>query len=433
MKLKLKKYTLAQGTILFAMLMEAQFFYIVKLPSIFWFGQNSNNKGYIFIIMYATLFLYLLHNRFQSNRNNDTRFTRSFMLIYSIICAILIIRSMLLYDQNLFDMTQCADFLFAPPLVFLFMIAFNQKNGFNKTVEMIVNIVFVIQLVIFIQSILYQFAGIQICYGMRQSGLLSFRNGEMRSPRFPLNFFGIAYAFNQLIYGKLNKSERKKNVLFFLISIYNIAFCTGYRTLTISMVLMLIVILMFSKEIRLEKKLLFILVGIVVAFAGDISGTITDLLSATGTYRSSNVVRYATIDYFWERFIQHPILGWGMIRATNSYTAELSGLSTGNYVLDAAIVGNLSEIGILGVALYVALFIRGFYIAVNVKKSKYRPLLFGMLTYAGISMFGLSIIAIPRCTAIPVLMAYFEYIYFDYKRGISDEDLLCSDVEQEKS
>lgn len=409
---KKEKYTYTQLSILLVLVIEAQFFYILKLPRIFWLGNNPDNKSYIIIILYLCIFFYLLNRHFIIRKNYYFSFLKIYLPVQVFISFILIFRSAILYNQSMFSMTQCADYLFMPFTVIVFLIAFTQKNGFHKIMQMIFWFVFICQIVIFIQGILYFGTGIQFCFGMRETATLELRAGVLRSARYSVNFIGIGYALNNLVNTNKLLVKRNMNILMLTISSVNLLFFNGFRTIVLSTFAMMTIIVFCSKKIGLRKKVLLFVLIIIVLFGFDVLNKFINSFSMTGELSGSTSVRMGSFSFYWDRVKNNPILGYGMIRPYSPKTWKLFGGLRGYVVTDAGIVGALSEIGFLGVMLYVILFIRGIYITTKVKTDSNRPFLIGILLYILISAPSMFIIQISRCLAVPICMAIFEYVYF---------------------
>lgn len=406
-----------QTGLLLVILMEAQFFYILPLPSIFWFGHNSDNKSYVIMLLYLLIFYLFLKNNFKIGRSEYFSFIKPYLIFQVIAAAMLIVRSKYLYSQSWFSMTQCADYLFMPITAIVFMTAFKGGLNFRKMMIILFWVVFICQIVIFLQGITYFSTGVIFCRGMRESGTIGVRNGMLRSARNALNFIGIGYAMNSLLNNYNSGIPKIYLQLMLIISTINLLFFNGYRTLILATFVMLIAIMLFSHKLGKSVKLLLLVGLFVVFFAFGGIDMIFQFFSAEGEYSGSNATRFASYEFYWNRFADNPLFGFGLIRPFNSRTIYLFGGTNRYYVTDAAAIGLLSEVGILGALTYVVLFIRGLYIVRKVKGNCIRPLLIGILVYIVATAPGLIITNISRSLAIPVCMAIFESIYFEYKNN----------------
>lgn len=408
-------FSFIQLGILCVLLMEAQFFYILPLPSIYWFGHNPDNKSYITLILYFLIFCIFVKNNFKIGRSEYFAFVRPYLIFQVIVSAILIVRSKYLYNQSWFSMTQCADYLFMPFTAIVFMVAFKGNTDFKKMMKMLFWVIFICQIVIFLQGITYFATGINFCYGMRETGTIVVRNGMVRSARNALNFIGIGYAMNGLLNNYQTGISKRYIKLMLFISVINILLFTGYRTLILGSMAMLFAILLFSKRVGKSVKFL-ILCGVVIVFiVANGMDILFDFFSTEGSYSGSNVTRLGAYEFFWNRFLDNPLFGFGLIRPYTARTYFLFGGANEYNVTDAAIVGLFSEVGAIGVLTYVILFVRGLYIIKKIKGNSLRPLLVGIMVYIVATSPGLVITNVSRCLAIPVCMAIFESIYYEHK------------------
>ncbi|HHV65849.1 MAG TPA: hypothetical protein GXX46_12395 [Peptococcaceae bacterium] len=413
-----------QKALLFTMLIEAQFFYIFPLPKFFWLGNNPNNKSYIILILYFVIIMLLIANKFKIRLTKYFSFVRPYLIIQVLIAVILIIRSKLLYDQSWFDMTQCADYLFMPLTAIAFLIAFKNEIDYRKMMYVLFWVILICQIVIFVQGIVIRTTGVTFCFGMRETGEIAIRAGMVRSARNCLNFIGIGYSINCLI-NRINRNEsyisKRLNILMFALSIFNLLFFNGYRTIILSTFAMMLVIVIFSKKFAIPKKTLVLIFVMLLLFGFGVYDSIIDFFSLDGKLAGSTLVRIGAAIFFWNRFIENPIFGFGMVRPYTDETWQLFGGDRIYAVTDAGIIGLLSEVGLLGFFTYFVLFGRGLYIVTKLKDNRERSFLIGILVYILASSPALIITNISRCFAIPVCMAIFESVYYRHKAKQNEE------------
>lgn len=415
---KLIKTSLLQKVLILTMLIEAQFFYLFPLPDIFWYGNNPDNKSYILIILYFTLFTLLVVNKFMIKKSQYYSFIKPFLVFQTIVMIILIARSKYLYSQSWFSMTQCSDYLFMLMPSVAFMIAMKENADYKKMMYILVIIVFICQIAIFLNGIILTTTGVTLFQGMRETGNIAVRTGVgVRSARNALNFIGIGYSFNCLLNKNDQYMSKGLNECMFILSVINLMFFNGYRTIMIASFCMMLMIFLCSRSIRMSTKISILILICIVLFVFGLYDKIIESFSTEGDLAGSTLTRMGAYEFFWNRFKDNPVFGFGMIRPYTERTWLLFGGMGRFAVTDAGIVGLLSEVGLLGASAYLILFIRGIYIAIKVKGDYNRPFLFGVLIYIVASCPSIIVTNIPRCMAIPVCIAIFESVYYRYKNN----------------
>lgn len=404
-----------QKLIAFAMLIEVCLFYIFPLPKIFWFGNNGDNKSYILMVLYFAMFFMFVANGLKIRKDKLYDFITPYLVLQVLVAIVLVLRSKSVYSQSWFDMLMCADYLMVPITSIAFMAAMKKEEDYQKMLYLIFIFVFICQVVILIQGIIYNTTSIIIFKGMSSSGVPRMRNGSIRATWTILNFIGLDYAmFTFLNKGKQLATKKQASILL-IISIINLVFFCGTRAIVIATFLSFLAMYVFGRKIKLMRKIMIVFLAVVLLFGFGLYGRIVKSFSVDGEYGGSTSVRMHEMDYYTKQIKRNPVFGMGLVRPKRNDLKLIYGGPLGGTPTDVGLVGLVAETGLLGTGCFAILFFRGIYIILKTRKDENNVYLIGLLAYIIATMPSIIITNISYITGMAICVAIFEGVYYRYK------------------
>lgn len=409
------KLTVLQKLIVLSILIEICFFYIFPLPSFFWYGNNGDNKSYILMILYLALAYLLVKSEFKVKISSAYKFISMYLIIQISIALVLVIRSKNLYSQSWFDMAMCADYLMFPIAAIVFLAAMKEEMDYQKMLYVIFWCIFVCQIVIFIQGMVYWVASVIIFRGMSSTGIPRIRGGMIRATWSTLTFIAYNYAFWVILEKKDQIVARKHALLMFIISTINLLLFCGTRANIFAQLFGVAVMYIFSKKIKISKKVFLVAFVAILLYGFGLNDKIMESFSLEGEYGGSTSVRLQELNYYIRQIRNDPLFGMGLIRPVRSdLILAYRGASRGT-PNDVGLIGLLAETGLLGTGCFAILFFRGIYIIYKLKEDGNRIFLIGLIAYIIATFPTLIITNAARVYALPVCIAIFEGVYYRYK------------------
>jgi|GEM_PF-5873865 len=415
-RIKVYRQTIIKLIVLITIIIEVNFFYLLPLPPIFWLGNNDNNKIYIIGMTYIAIILIAIFNSRKIVINKYNLFMTVYLSIQVITSIVLVVHSKNLYSQSLFDMLMCADYLMVPIMVIPYMYLIKKEESFKKFLHIIFMIIFIVQIVIFLQGFIYLFTGSIVFKGMSETGIPRIRGNNIRSTWSAFNFIGIAYAFNCLINNKYYLTSKKKARSMMIITFINLLLFCNTRLLIVATLFMLFIMYVFNKSIALRYKIMLLVTGFFILIFGGVLESFIMSFDINGMYAGSTSVRIHEVEYYWNQFLSNPLFGMGLVRPIRSDLKLVYGGIIGGTPTDVGILGLAAEVGIIGITMFGILLIRGIYIIRKLDKyNNNRLLLIGLLMYILATLPTLIITNISRIVALPLCMAIFESVYYNSK------------------
>lgn len=145
-----------------------------------------------------------------------------------------------------------------------------------------------------------------------------------------------------------------------------------------------------------------------------------------GTTRS----RIYALDYFYNMYRSNPILGFGMLDTSNDYTLKLwTGPDGNRYLDDLGVIGMFMQYGMVGAGIFLAVFLRMFYLWILAKNENRKFLLGGLLVlFCLMSILSSSPFDPQRIIVLPLMFGLFEFSNHDKKNKLNHKKF-CEDVE----
>jgi hypothetical protein len=407
-------FSLLQKIIILTMLIEVQFFYIFPLPNIFWFGNNSDNKSYILFILYFAMSIMFINCRGKLQIGKMYRFIASYMLLQVSIAFLIVVRNKIMYSQSWFDMLMCADYLMFPITAIVFMIAMKKEEDYQKMLYVIFCIIFLCQIVIFIQGTVYKFTSIILFKGMTSSGIPRIRGGMIRSTWATLNFIAYDYALYSYLEKNNQLATKKQASRMLVLALINLILFCGTRAIMVATAISLVMMYISSSNVKTSRKIMIVIFFAVVLFGFGLYDKIINSFSLDGEYAGSTSVRLHELDYYISGIKKNPLFGIGLVRPKRADLKLVYGGTLGGTPTDVGVIGLLAEVGLLGAFCFAVLLLRGIYIIFKIKKDKNRIFLVGLITYIISTLPTLIITNVGKIYALPVCIAIFEGVYYRY-------------------
>lgn len=301
-------------------------------------------------------------------------------------------------------------------VLMLYVLAYYQEHiePIDYLKNIIVSAALAVSIISVAQVYLYKFGIIFLDVGTVttndiRNGTLRFRLGQGIVP------FALYITLLEAIYEPRN---RIKNLIFSLIYISCLSYAVKTRSLNLCIIITLYLILLFYLKKRTTKVLL-IMIGATSLALLIKTGTLYDYF--TGLSKDVGVnMRFNTIRFFWNEFLEHPILGMGYIKASTAsprlLTLLMGPLYYGKYRYyyrsDVGIVGMLNENGIVGALWYaMALFIL-FKQSIYLYKKKARKYTWCIAATLHITLCSINLIFTNSIPLFVLIMALINHYYF---------------------
>lgn len=204
-----------------------------------------------------------------------------------------------------------------------------------------------------------------------------------------------------LIIGKIFESDRIqiKWIIVFVFMLMNFVMVMRYRGQALGIIAACIVAFAFSKDIKLWKKILILVAGmLVILFTNNvISSMLLDAFTEIKNQENTFGVRVKAYDYFISEWKNHPLLGYGGISLVTPYRTDYSQLYS-FFTSDVGIVGWIYKYGLAGIVFYIYFLYAVFKCGI-VKRSDSRKIDYFTIAYIGY-----------RLSTIMTLV-YFDYSF----------------------
>lgn len=169
-----------------------------------------------------------------------------------------------------------------------------------------------------VQFVMFKFNGVIFLPGYFINGATPLMNGtlKMHLPWFAnIMIFYNFYMFASYRYDDIPKPGKVKLIhqMLFLLGLFDCIVISRSRGVIFSVLLVLAIIIFMDKNSArgFVKKFILIVLLLVGSF---VTGTITDFISSfslNATRAYSTTARLYAIEYYWNYFVEHPLIGFG--------------------------------------------------------------------------------------------------------------------------
>lgn len=389
--------------VVFSILAEHQFFYILPIDS-------GIIKMLLLLVVCTATICVIMATSLKGMKVNNR-----FLLLY---CAVILLffsmqlcYTMLVYEEQtlttFLQMSQSYAWIFLMiPIIYLF----SNKTGMNNSLEILKKIVALTMALYLIYAVVYNNTGRELL-NISFYKKIMVRNARLRLwDLSSLEALAILWCFNKV----LHNINRMWNLVLLAVMMAALLYVEQTRMMQIGLIVSMTGMFVLKKDNNTSSK---IIKGIAIIFAIlfiVISGIIDQLFSSfdmSSQFGSSTEIRLDEIKYAVAMVLENPIKGTGLIDSDilDMYYKYYGRTSYG--YTDIGFLGLYAQIGIWSVLLYLWPMIRCGSVAWSAykKQNEYGIFLVGLFSFLVISSATLLVLNPPRIYMWPWCLAIFEY------------------------
>lgn len=413
MKFKIKKTLLMITVYIIAILLSMRFFYLDIINISYQMLTPISIIGFVLCMLLC------------KNTMNFMRRKMKYVFIYGFVflfCyCIIFLSTLIVFPKQGFRTTLGESGYFIAILLIYPLEYYLLKKNDESVVFRILNIFTLFwYILVIIQKILYDTSGDVILSGLLVDGEFYIRNDNLRITLQPLGNIMLVYNF-YILYTQLrniNFFQKILTIFMTIIGTYEVVFIQQTRAYTIIVFVCFFLIILFDRNTSsgFVKKILLITITAFLIYQTGIATNMIDSFSVGGKYGHSTKIRMYSYEYYWNYFLDHPLLGMGFANDTFYYDIVHSPLGIA-FHSDVGIVGQLSRWGLLIVPVYIIPLIRWSFIALELYKNKFEDyiLYISLLTYIFGTSFTLIMLINRLIILFPTLIILFEFKYYKLK------------------
>ena len=352
---------------------------------------------------------------------HEMPFVSKYTIVSVLIFIVLFLYTLFSYSaQGLIGTLLGGGYYFAILLVFPIIGYMIRKGSVDSFLDIfdILSLIWILMVVM--QSILYA-RGSQIIPEYLDTQI-KFRDNSLRITLFYGNF-AIIHSFYKLYSCKVNTLKKLPYVCICVFGLYGCFFVQLTRSYTLIVCVCLFIIVLLDKntsQYKFLRKLLLVIVAVAFILNTGIVSRFISSLSATGAYAGSTYARTYSIAYYWETFKSHFPFGFAFAYEGNYYSL-IHGRGIA-YIDDVGIFGQLARLGVFILPIYLWLTVRLIKIWRRIKKGglqKDYVFLSAVLVYFLLTSISLICLDPQRILLYPMIIAIYEYTYYEYRLSIS--------------
>lgn len=424
--MKIRKYGIGiVVAVLFALVIDYEFFYLFPYSGLMRI-LFRDSKHFLVGLLGVCLTLYILYGHSSlivSYKKQMHQYTTFIIMMFVIVAFF----TALTYpSQEIADILRTGGrFLYpiyAIPIIWIF-----ERDGGTKNFLNIINCIAVgWWLLSIIQSICYSQTGTLLFSFMDYFGSdINVRNDNLRVGSLAFGSIMMLYNFIRFYTRQVKGWKRLAAFLEFAVGLYCVIVIQQTRVMTlICFICLALVLLIYGKTLQKRFTGFFIVLFIGVFLVS--TSSISDFFSTFSSedYEGSSIARDYALEYFWDVFLNNPLIGFGW-NSNSSITHGLLGIA---YTSDVGIVGMLAEIGLFTIPFYIVPIIRMVMIIKRYglrKMIRDNPFLIILIVYLLGTTATLIITDRGRCFGFPLIIALFEYYYMhaNDKRMVLKENM----------
>ncbi|WP_088013316.1 O-antigen ligase family protein [Gottfriedia acidiceleris] len=358
--------------IILAIAMIGLFFLVLYFPyytliilillneKLFYFVSDNPFHIYIFGVIIFALFVCLIKRKF-------SKMQFSFQILFLVLWVILeIINANIIISQPITKGIIGILMFFKYLLYFYFMLYFNAKS-ISRVKDILINTGIIAAIIYIAQAIVYpKIIFLDVIFSIRD-GNVRFYEG------MSLVIFSLFMYLDSWLKG--NK-KGISNILYLSIYVVYFLFVCNTRNVNIALIGTIIIIWIINSDFRTKAKkivvglaVFLILVGISISlnYINFQSSVIDEIAHGTGSIG----FRFQEINYYLQKFLEKPLMGWGIYNDSYIDSYYLLGRDKGYYTGDIGILGFAFQVGIFGILLFLSfIFYISRRVAVNEKCNK---------------------------------------------------------------
>ena len=410
--MKIRKYGIEiVVAVLFALAIDYEFFYLFPYSGIM--RTLFRDSKYLLVgilgVCIATYILYGRSSLIAGYKKRMQKYTIFIVIMFGILAAFTILAYP---SQKITDTLKIGGRFLYPIYVIPIIWIFERDGGTKKFLSVINCIAVGWSLLSVIQSAFYAQTGTLLFSFMEYFGSdVNVRNGNLRISSLAFGSIMMLYNFIRFYTRQVKGWKRLLAFLEFALGLYCIIVIQQTRAMIlVCFVCLALVLLIYGKTLQKKFVGFFIVlfIGIFLVSTSYVSDFFSTFSSAD--YEGSPIARDYAIGYFWNVFLNNPLVGFGWA-FSSSITHGPMGIA---YTSDVGIVGMLAEIGLFTIPFYIVPIVR---MVMIIKRYGLRRMMHDnsfliiLIVYLLGTTATLIITDRGRCFGFPLIIALFEYFY----------------------
>lgn len=394
--------------VIFLLLIENCFFYLIDIPEMF-----SPYMSYFIKVLVGFISLCIFLCAFASKKlqwwmGEYKSFLTKYIWIFLFSILAVVFLTFFSNGASLKSsfITSCSYYVVL--LCFPILLSMKDDEDTDRIFSLINTFTLIMYLLVIAQSFLYDNQGIIILKYLNDG--VSLRNDRIRMDILPFGNIMLIYNFYIVIY---KKEERR---IIHLLNLVLGLFALFYIEQTRAMIVIIMACFAFfllAENTTLSKIVKnILLVGIVVTVVIN-TGWLDNFLSTfssshySSEYSGSSIARDYATAYYMSVFTSNPLFGFGFT-SSESVIRGTRGIA---YVDDVGIWGQMAKLGVFAFIIYIPILIRFGQIALYMRKHTGSNLYIALFFYILMSSLTLMVLDNQRIMLLPFLIAIFEFAY----------------------
>lgn len=400
--------------VIFLLLIENCFFYLIDIPEIFSPYMSYFIKVLVGFISLCTFLCIFASAKLQRWLREYKGFLFKYIWIFLFSILAVVFLTFFCNGASLKSsfITSCSYYVVL--LCFPILLAMKDDEDTRRIFNLINIFTLIMYVLVISQSFLYDNQGIIILKYLNKG--VTLRNDRIRMDVLPFGNIMLIYNYYIVFY---KKEERK---IIHLLNLTLGLFTLFYIEQTRAMIVIIMVCFGFfllAENTTLPKIGKNILLAGIAAIALVNTGWLDSFLStfSSSDYMGSSIARDYSTTYYMSVFTSNPLFGFGFT-SSESIVRGAQGIA---YIDDVGIWGQMARLGVFAFIIYIPILIRFGMIALYMRKHTGSNLYFGLFFYVLMSSFTIMVLDSQRIMLLPFLIAIFEFAYSKERANDSRE------------
>ena len=391
--------------ITFLLLMETNFFGIIKIPEIIYNVIGYKTKYLLLFFSFLLFLFYVIAGKPASKRKANFKFSIYFLILSTMVITLL---SMGIYRENILYSFKMSYYYLIPISYLFFSVYFSDETVLRKFINTFVFIGTLYSLIIILQVFVYKYLGI-VFLNFHEKGIGEFvvRSYGIRIAR-PESYIVFSYIL-LLIRVYMRYGNKILNYVYICIHLFYIFTISMTR---VSMImcgilgLFLCYMLIKDKSRLISYLLVFLIIVLVITFGSEL---VLQLLYGEESRISSLMIRLNEVSFYASQFFNNIFFGRGFPSDNNYYYLN-HGPEGKFFITDVGVLGFLSIYGLIGIIFVMITSFKIFNLWKNTKKdTANKNVVFILILYLVMSLPTLFVLDPQRVIILPIILAFIDY------------------------
>lgn len=391
--------------ITFLLLIETNFFGIIKIPEIIYNVIGYKTKYLLLFFSFLLFFFYVIAGKPASKKKANFKFAIYFLILSTLVITLL---SMGIYRENILYSFKMSYYYLIPISYLFFSVYFSDETVLRKFINTFIFIGTLYSLIIILQVFVYKYLGI-VFLNFHEKGIGEFvvRSYGIRIAR-PESYIVFSYIL-LLIRVYMRYGNKILNYVYICIHLFYIFTISMTR---VSMImcgilgLFLCYMLIKDKSRLISYLLVFLIIVLVITFGSEL---VLQLLYGEESRISSLMIRLNEVSFYASQFFNNIFFGRGFPSDNNYYYLN-HGPEGKFFITDVGVLGFLSIYGLIGIIFVMITSFKIFNLWKNTKKdTANKNVIFILILYLVMSLPTLFVLDPQRVIILPIILAFIDF------------------------